>query len=138
MRIRRTLCVLFASCTTASLACEVPTVVEIPEAKDIKGQGNAIFARTEDYVRDMVEYVGCIKAEIDAAGGENAPPLLIGLLVARNNAAVAEVKAVMELYEERVGPLDDAAVANAMRGADDILRSGAALPIQSRAPSLPQ
>jgi hypothetical protein len=137
MRIPLILGFALAWCAAAGAACDVPTVVQIPEASDVKGQGRAVFADTEDYVRGMIEYVDCINAEIDAAGGENGPPLLIAVLVARNNAAVAELKAVMALYEERIGPLDDAAVADAMRAAEDIRRMGAAPPIQSRAPSIP-
>jgi hypothetical protein len=82
----------------------------------------------------MLAYVDCIKAEIEAAGGEDSPRLLQALLVTRNNVAVAEVKAVMDLYAVRVGPLDAAGISNAVRGADDIRRSGSAPPTQSRAP----
>ena len=118
----------------AALACEIPTVVEIPETRDLGNRGRAVASDTEQYLRDMVDYVACLKDEIEAAGGEDSPALLQSLLVQRNNAAVAEVKAIVELYEARIGPLDEASMAEAVRGADDIRRTGAAPPVQSRAP----
>ncbi|HEY5569609.1 MAG TPA: hypothetical protein VIM81_20480, partial [Gammaproteobacteria bacterium] len=69
-----------------------------------------------------------------AGGGDTSPALFQSLLVQRNNLAVAEVKVIMDLFEARIGPIEDADLATAVRGADDIRRTGASPPIQSRAP----
>ena len=119
---------------TRGMACEIPTVVQIPETRDIGSRAPAIEAETQEYVQAMVAYTDCLKAEIEAGGGEESPALFQSLLVQRHNSAVAEVKAVMDLYAERVGPLQDAEISEAPRGTDDIRRSGAPAPVQGRAP----
>ena len=134
MKLRQGLSGLLVLAATNALACEIPTVVEIPETKDVRGRTRAVRAETGDYVRAMVEYTECIKAEIEAGGGDTSPALFQSLLVQRNNLAVAEVKVIMDLFEARIGPIEDADLATAVRGADDIRRTGASPPIQSRAP----
>jgi hypothetical protein len=134
MKVREALSGLLVLAAMNGFACEIPTVVEIPETKDVRGRTRAVQAETGDYIRAMVEYTECIKAEIEAGGGDVSPPLFQSLLVQRNNAAVAEVKVIMALFEARIGPIEDAEVANAVRAADDLRRTGASPPIQSRAP----
>jgi hypothetical protein len=53
----------------------------------------------------MIEYTRCLKAELEAAGGDAAPLAYRSALILRNNHAVGEHKAVIDLYAKRVGPL---------------------------------
>jgi hypothetical protein len=51
----------------------------------------------------MEAYTQCIQAELTAAGGDKAPASVRTALIARNNAAVAEVQAVDKLFNQSVG-----------------------------------
>jgi len=88
-------------------ACDLPALVILP------GPGSAGDA-TAELIVDMQRYVGgiraytaCVQAEIAAAGGDSAPEALRTLLIRRNNGAVAEAKALMELFGERVAPVEE-------------------------------
>jgi len=92
----------------AGVACEYPALVEIPEAAADGRRAERLREATEAYIVGMVGYTNCIQAEL-ASIGEDAPKLQRGLLIARNNAAVAEVSRIVELYESLNGPLSPAA-----------------------------
>jgi len=53
----------------------------------------------------MKDFTDCVQAELKAAGGDSAPKLTKQVLIARNNAAVAEADAVKKLFESNVGGL---------------------------------
>jgi len=94
----------FLLVSTVGAACEYPALVEIPEKAESGRRAERLREATEAYIVGMVGYTNCIQAEL-ASIGEDAPRLQKGMLIARNNAAVAEVSAVVELYESRNGPL---------------------------------
>ena len=52
----------------------------------------------------MKAYTDCVQAELTAAGGNSAPTVTKTVLIARNNAAVAEADAVKKLFEANLGP----------------------------------
>jgi hypothetical protein len=79
-------------------------LVSVPEkAEDVV----SVLRDVRRYSDAVIEYTGCIKAELVAAGGDAAPPSLRQALVKRNNLAVAEHKSITDLYAQRVGPLEN-------------------------------
>jgi hypothetical protein len=95
---------LLLGASTFASACELPPLVAIPEAEI--GDGVADLLRDmRTYTDRMVEYTKCIQTDLEAAGGKAAPAAYVNVLVRRNNAAVAELKAVTDLFTERVAPL---------------------------------
>jgi len=91
-------------CSSAA-ACELPALVAIPET--IPADVTGLLRDVRRYSDSIIEYTNCIKAELAAAGGDGAPAFQRAVLVQRNNHAVAEHKAVTDLYAERVGPLEN-------------------------------
>jgi hypothetical protein len=89
-------------------ACEMPSLVMIPPKEQVAGKEGEIGAAVTKYRQEMELYTSCVKAELEAAGGDNAPPLTKSVLVRRNNVAVAEVQAVLKLYTDNVGPVGPA------------------------------
>lgn len=69
----------------------------------------------EDYLRWMTDYVGCLREELTAAGGDDAPALQKAMLIRRNNAAVHEVEAVTALFEQRVGLIESVRLGEVIR-----------------------
>jgi hypothetical protein len=86
-------------------ACELPALAAIPEK--IGDDVTSVLRDVRRYSDGMVEYTDCLKAELAAGGGSEAPVLLRSVLALRNNNAVAEHKALTALYAERVGPLEN-------------------------------
>jgi hypothetical protein len=88
----------------AQAGCEYPPLLMIP-AKDklSKKDERRINAEAQKYFADMKKYVACVQAELQAAGGDSAPTLYRNVLVARNNAAVAEFEAVEKWYTSSLG-----------------------------------
>ena len=94
----------------AAAGCENPPLVLIPAAETLskkeqerkKEQEKAAEAM-QKYSNAMQAYVACIQEELKAAGGDNAPELTKKVLVARNNAAVAEFEAVDKWYKASAG-----------------------------------
>jgi hypothetical protein len=89
---------------TTALACTMPPLIAIPPKDKIGDQGAAIRDATKVYFDQMKAYTDCVQAELTAAGGNSAPTLTKTVLIARNNAAVAEADAVKKLFEASVGP----------------------------------
>lgn len=85
-----------------AMACDNPPLAKVPtpdEAEDIDGQGmQALQARVEEYHEAMEKYTSCLQDAVEDAKADNAPDLVQNLLVKRNNAAVAEVEAVVEQF----------------------------------------
>jgi hypothetical protein len=94
-------CVSVLACSAAA-ACELPALVSVPEKVD---DVVSVLRDVRRYSDAVIEYTGCVKAELAAAGGDAAPPSLRQALVRRNNLAVAEHKAITDLYVLRIGPL---------------------------------
>lgn len=87
-------------CSSAS-ACDLPAMVPIPANVDDVA---AVTRDVRRYSDAIIEYMACLRTELETAGGESAPPSVRSILVARNNYAVDEHKAVTDLYSTRVGP----------------------------------
>jgi hypothetical protein len=81
-------------------ACDNPPLVVIPEGASLQGQEQAVQDAAAQYFTAMQAYTDCIKGELEAAGGDDAPSFVKALLVRRNNLAVAEAEAVMKLYND--------------------------------------
>ena len=90
---------------STALACEMPPLVAIPPKDKVGDQAAAIRDATKVYFDAMKAYTDCVQAELKAAGGDAAPTLMKTVLIARNNAAVAEADAVKKLFEANVGGL---------------------------------
>jgi hypothetical protein len=92
------------SVSLASLACENPSLVQVPKAADVKEKDRAdLLEDVQAYLREVKVYTDCVQAELAAAGGDTAPALTKAVLVTRNNAAVAEADAIMKLYTANFG-----------------------------------
>jgi len=94
---------LLATVAGAAGACEVPKLVAIPAKENVAGKEEGLRAAYTQYRQGMEAYTQCVQAELTAAGGDKAPAPLKTALVARNNNAVAEVKAMDKLFNENVG-----------------------------------
>jgi hypothetical protein len=90
-------------------ACEMPPLAAVPAAKDVAGKQKDILADVQRYHDAMMVYADCLKTELTAAGGNDAPPLLKTILVTRYNSAVAEVQAVLKAFDDNVKPPSSAA-----------------------------
>lgn len=94
---------LFACSSVA--ACDLPPLVAIPErAGDDVGD---VLRDVRRYSDAIVAYASCVKAELEAAGGDAAPAFQKSALIARNNDAVAEAEAVMNLFATHIGPTEN-------------------------------
>ncbi len=85
-------------------ACEMPPLAAVPAAKDTVGKEKDILSDVQRYHEAMTAYTECLKKELTAAGGNDAPPLLKTILVNRYNSAVAEVEAVLKAFDDNVKP----------------------------------
>src|SRR5262249_5466583 len=88
---------------STSLACEMPPLVAIPPKDKVGDQATAIRDATKTYFDQMKAYTDCVQAELTKAGGNSAPTVTKTVLIARNNAAVAEAEAVKKLFEANIG-----------------------------------
>ena len=95
--------VLLCAISSTSFACTLPPLVAIPAKDKVGDQGPAIKDATQAYFDAMKIYTECVQAALSAAGGDSAPTLLKGLLIARNNAAVAEAETVKKLFDASIG-----------------------------------
>lgn len=88
---------LLTGVSATALACDLPPLVDIP--KDTKSHEQDVRNTVQAYFDQMKTYTACVQQALNDAGGDNAPKLTKAVLVARNNAAVAEVEAVMKLFK---------------------------------------
>lgn len=95
--------IALACVSLVGYACDYPPLVEIPMEVEEGRPLERLRQATVEYLQGMTAYTECVQAEL-AALGDDAPELHRALLVTRNNAAVAEVEAMMQLYEERIEP----------------------------------
>jgi hypothetical protein len=96
--------VLLAATAYAGQACEMPPLMVIPSAHEAAARLEQLRAEFQAYYQGMQEYTACVQAELASAGGDDAPASVKAVLVQRNNSAVAEVQAMMRLYETNVTP----------------------------------
>jgi hypothetical protein len=92
--------------SASALACDLPKLVVIPPKDQVAGKEDEVRAAAKTYLTAMQAYTACVLAELEGAGGEAAPPLVKRVLVARNNAAAAEMEFVMKLFTDNVGAVD--------------------------------
>jgi len=87
---------------TASLACEQPAAVTVPDGKTstfeqmIEGQ-RVVRA----YQAAMDQFLACLKTELDAQG-EQAPDEFRLLMDSRHNAALSEMEGVAAAFNEQL------------------------------------
>ncbi len=88
----------------AAAACDNPPLVVIPKQDNYSRRDEKkINSATNDYFKAVHDYVACLKNELDAAGGDNAPTLYKSLITKRAQYALAEEQAVQKWYETRLG-----------------------------------
>lgn len=114
MRITTIICGgILASIAGSAMACELPKVAIIPPKAQVAGKEAEIRTAASAYFAAMQAYTACIQAELAGAGGDAAPDLVKRVLVARNNAAVAEAEFMMKLFTSNVGGVDAVPVGEA-------------------------
>ena len=114
MRITTIVCGGILACIAgAATACELPKLVIIPPKNEVAGKEAEIRTAAGAYFAAMQAYAACIQAELAAAGGDSAPVTIKRALVARNNAAVAEVEFMMKVFTANVGAIDSVPVGEA-------------------------
>ncbi len=85
-------------------ACDNPSLVVIPKQDKYSHRDERkINSATSEYFKAVHDYVACLKAELDKAGGDNAPKLYKSLITKRAQYALAEEQAVQKWYEMRLG-----------------------------------
>jgi hypothetical protein len=89
----------------SALACTLPKLAVIPPKDQVAGKEAEIRAAMAEYSTGIDAYVACVRAELEAAGGDNASDTVKRVLVSRNNAAVAEMEFMIKLYTDNVGPV---------------------------------
>jgi hypothetical protein len=114
MRITTIICGgILAGIAGSAMACELPKLVVIPAKNQIAGKEAEVRTAAGAYFTAMQAYTACIQAELAGAGGDAAPAIVKKVLVARNNAAVAEAEFVMKVFTDNVGPIAAAPVGDA-------------------------
>ena len=109
MRITTIICAgILTGIAGSAVACELPKIAIIPPKDQVAGKEAEIRTAAAAYFTAMQAYTACIQAELAAAGGESAPDVVKKVLVARNNAAVAEAEFMMKLFTNNVGAVDAA------------------------------
>jgi hypothetical protein len=86
----------------AAAACDNPAAVAIPDGKaSTMDQMLAAQAQVKAYQAAMNEFLACIDSELQAEG-EQAPEDFKSLMVARHNAAVAEMEGVAAAFNDQI------------------------------------
>jgi len=94
------LAILAAGFAGAALACDYPPLVTIPQADD--ATMDAMVAAQESvrtYMASMDAYLTCVNEEL-AAAGDDAPDEFKAIMLSRHNAAVTEMEAIAETWNE--------------------------------------
>ena len=102
------LAILAVGFASSVLACDYPPLVAIPEA-DNATMDDMVAAQesVRGYMESMDTYLTCVNEEL-AAAGDDAPDEFKAIMVSRHNAAVAEMEAVAESWnEERTAFLEE-------------------------------
>jgi hypothetical protein len=86
----------------AAAACDNPAAIAIPDGKaSTMDQMLASQAEVKAYQAAMNEFLACIDSELEAQG-EQAPEDFKSLMVARHNAAVAEMEGVAAAFNDQI------------------------------------
>ncbi|HET8699690.1 MAG TPA: energy transducer TonB [Gammaproteobacteria bacterium] len=93
--------VLLLVLAPATFACTLPALVAIPAKDKVGDQAPALREAMRVYFEGVTAYTECVQAEL-ASADANGPPIVKALLIARNNATVAEAAAVARLFEDNV------------------------------------
>jgi hypothetical protein len=94
--------VLASCCAFAAVACETPTMVQIPDGKSAsREQLLAAQAQVKTYMAAMNEYLACSDKEMEAKG-DDAPAEFKSLMVSRHNTAVSEMESVAAAFNDQV------------------------------------
>lgn len=109
--IIRTICcgAVLSLAASHAAACENPPLAQVPTPEETENPAEdipAVQSEVEGYYAAMQEYTQCLQAEVEQARADDAPDLVQNLLVRRNNAAVAEVEAVVEQFRQLVDEFD--------------------------------
>ncbi len=96
---------LLCGLASTGFACTNPPLVQVPNKNVSDGDRQKITAAVGRYFEAMKAYTSCLQAELAAAGGDSASPLMKSAYVVRNNGAVAEVEAVLKVFNENIGPI---------------------------------
>ena len=108
MSVAKLVCGVWLIACSPAFACENPTLPTIPDDEKLGNRAErAVKADVLRYITEMGAYVACIEAAHRAAVRDNAPAADVEQLVLRNNAAVAEIEAVKDLYVAKVGPFEE-------------------------------
>jgi hypothetical protein len=117
MNARYSLCaLLLLTVNTTVWACDLPPLVAIPAAGNVGEQSAPLIVAVQRYVEGIRGYTACIRADLVAAGGDTAPESLRNQLTVRNNGAVAEARAVLASFGERVTPAENLYLAEFIAG----------------------
>ena len=85
------------------LACDNPPLVVVPDGETATMEELvAVQSEIQTYMAGMEEYIGCVDAELEDAGGEDSPELYQSLMVLRHNQGVEEMELIAEAFNEQV------------------------------------
>ena len=106
---------VLAGIAGSAMACDLPKLIVIPAKNQMAGKEAEVRTAAGAYFAAMQAYTACVQAELAGAGGDAAPDVVKKVLVARNNAAVAEAEFMMKLFTDNVGPIAGVPDANTGR-----------------------
>ncbi|HEX5048843.1 MAG TPA: energy transducer TonB [Gammaproteobacteria bacterium] len=92
---------VFLALASPTFACTLPPLIAIPAKSQVGDRKPALSDAARAYFEGTKAFTDCVQAEL-AAVDADAPPLVRALLVARNNASVAESIEVARLFEDNV------------------------------------
>jgi hypothetical protein len=102
------LILMLSGAPATAFACSYPAPPSFPTDERISGRlERAIKDDMIRYITEMSGYVACVRADYAAAVDGDASEQSVALLAARNNAAVAELESVRDLYVANVGPIEE-------------------------------
>jgi hypothetical protein len=94
------LAILAAGFAGSALACDYPTLVPLPDADDATMDDMVTTQESvRAYMENMDAYLTCVNEEL-AAAGDDAPDEFKAIMVSRYNAAVAEMEAIAESWND--------------------------------------
>ena len=94
------LAILVAGFAGSALACDYPPLDAIPDADDATMVDMVTTQESvRAYMENMDAYLTCVNEEL-AAAGDDAPDEFKAIMVSRYNAAVAEMEAIAESWND--------------------------------------
>ena len=106
--LRPCLALLAGGFASASLACDYPALVAVPDgANSTLEQMIAAQESVKAYMASMDVYLNCVNAELEAAG-DDAPEEFKTIMVSRHNAAVTEMEAIATSFNKELGAFREA------------------------------